>query len=141
MLRESAKSVLSTVFYLTSTLGLPEFGGTMRHLEGERREIEIDVRHGGIVKVNPLVDWTDDAVWAYVKDGGLPYNRLYDMGYTSIGCAPCTRAIGPGENARDGALVVGARRRQGVRHSHEPGLRVDRGRWVAPSPCERGALD
>jgi thioredoxin-dependent adenylylsulfate APS reductase len=69
---------------------------------GGAQKIEIDVRHGGIVKVNPLVDWTDDAVWAYVKDGGLPYNRLYDMGYTSIGCAPCTRAIGPGEDARDG---------------------------------------
>ena len=66
------------------------------------QRIEVDERHGGIIKVNPLVDWTEDAVWQYVKRGNIPYNRLYDMGYTSIGCAPCTRATAPGEDARDG---------------------------------------
>ena len=69
---------------------------------GSAQRIEVDEGHGGIIKVNPLVDWTEDDVWEYVRRGGLPYNRLYDEGYTSIGCAPCTRAITPGEDSRAG---------------------------------------
>jgi phosphoadenosine phosphosulfate reductase len=48
------------------------------------------------------VDWTTDDVWAYIKMNDLPYNALHDRGYPSIGCAPCTRAIKPGEDIRAG---------------------------------------
>jgi thioredoxin-dependent adenylylsulfate APS reductase len=66
------------------------------------RKVEIDHDHGAIVKLNPLAEWTEDEVWDYVRERDVPYHPLYDRGYTSIGCAPCTRAIGPGEAARDG---------------------------------------
>lgn len=56
----------------------------------------------GLVKVNPLVDWTNDDVWAYIREHKVPYNKLHDKGYPSIGCAPCTRAIKPGEDIRAG---------------------------------------
>lgn len=68
----------------------------------EVRKIELDHDHGGIVKVNPLADWTKEEVWEYVRANDVPYNALYDRGYTSIGCAPCTRAIQPGEADRAG---------------------------------------
>jgi thioredoxin-dependent adenylylsulfate APS reductase len=66
------------------------------------RKVEIDHDHGAIVKLNPLAEWTEDEVWDYVRRNDVPYNALYDRGYTSIGCAPCTRAIAPGEAARAG---------------------------------------
>ena len=49
-----------------------------------------------------LADWTLEQVWQYVRAHQLPYNRLYDQGYVSIGCAPCTRAVAPGEDQRAG---------------------------------------
>ena len=66
------------------------------------RKVEIDHDHGAIVKLNPLAEWTEDEVWDYVRERELPYNSLYDQGYTSIGCAPCTRAVAPGEQSRAG---------------------------------------
>jgi len=66
------------------------------------RKVEIDHDHGAIVKLNPLAEWTEDEVWDYVREREVPYHPLYDRGYTSIGCAPCTRAIAPGEAARAG---------------------------------------
>ncbi len=66
------------------------------------RKIEVDSDHGGIIKVNPLADWTHEEVWDYIKSNDIPYNKLYDMGYTSIGCAPCTRPVKPGEPLRAG---------------------------------------
>jgi phosphoadenosine phosphosulfate reductase len=66
------------------------------------RKVEIDHDHGAIVKLNPLAEWTKDEVWDYVREQEVPYHPLYDRGYTSIGCAPCTRAIRPGEADRDG---------------------------------------
>lgn len=65
-------------------------------------KIEHDAAHGGIVKINPIVDWTKDQVTAYMAANKVPYNKLLDRGYTSIGCAPCTRAISPGEDDRAG---------------------------------------
>ena len=65
-------------------------------------KIEIDQAHGGIVKVNPLSDWTHDAIKAYVKEHKLPYNTLFEKGYTSIGCACCTRPVERGEDSRAG---------------------------------------
>jgi phosphoadenosine phosphosulfate reductase len=58
--------------------------------------------HYRIIKVNPLFDWTRDRVVTFVRDGGVPYNPLHDRGFLSIGCAPCTRAIAPGEPERAG---------------------------------------
>ncbi len=65
-------------------------------------KISIDYDHGGIWKVAPLADWTEARVWAHIRERELPYNRLHDQGYPSIGCAPCTRAIAPGEDPRAG---------------------------------------
>jgi len=55
-----------------------------------------------LTKFNPLHDWTEGDVWAYVREHGVPYNALHDRFYPSIGCAPCTRAITPGEDVRAG---------------------------------------
>ncbi len=65
-------------------------------------KVEVDTDHGGIVKINPIADWTWDQVWTYIRAQGLPYNALHDRGYPSIGCAPCTRAVQPGEDLRAG---------------------------------------
>ncbi|HVZ86881.1 MAG TPA: phosphoadenylyl-sulfate reductase [Polyangia bacterium] len=65
-------------------------------------EVEIDRSHGGIAKVNPLVRWTMEQVRAYAKQNAVPVHPLHDKGYPSIGCAPCTRAIKPGEHPRAG---------------------------------------
>lgn len=65
-------------------------------------KIEIDEAHGGIYKLNPIAEWTHDDVWAYIKKNKVPYNRLHDQGYPSIGCAPCTRAVKDGEDIRAG---------------------------------------
>jgi len=64
--------------------------------------LEMDEANGGILKINPLAFWSDEQVWAYAKEKALPMNRLYKMGYASIGCAPCTRAVQPGEDSRAG---------------------------------------
>ncbi|WP_198939347.1 phosphoadenylyl-sulfate reductase [Motiliproteus sp. MSK22-1] len=53
-------------------------------------------------KINPLADWTEKEVWAYIKAEEVPYNELHDLHYPSIGCAPCTRAIAVGEDVRAG---------------------------------------
>jgi phosphoadenosine phosphosulfate reductase len=56
----------------------------------------------GIEKFNPLADWSESDVWAYIRANDVPYNALHDRFYPSIGCAPCTRAITPGEDLRAG---------------------------------------
>lgn len=60
------------------------------------------VESRALTKFNPLHDWTESDVWAYVRERGVPYNALHDRFYPSIGCAPCTRAITPGEDVRAG---------------------------------------
>jgi len=62
---------------------------------------EHDATHG-IVKFNPLADWSEDEVWTVIRAGDIPYNALHDQGYRSIGCAPCTRPTVAGEDARAG---------------------------------------
>ena len=81
-------------------------------ITGQRREqsqtrtelavVEADGSHAGLVKINPLAAWTLEDAWAFTREHKIPYNRLYDQGYASIGCAPCTRAIQPGEDQRAG---------------------------------------
>jgi phosphoadenosine phosphosulfate reductase len=56
----------------------------------------------GLHKYNPLADWSEAEVWAYIRERDVPYSALHDRGYRSIGCAPCTRAVAPGEDARAG---------------------------------------
>ena len=69
---------------------------------GGVQKVEIDRDHGGIVKINPLADWSQKQVWNYIAAHEVPYNKLHDLGYPSIGCAPCTRAIKPWEDIRAG---------------------------------------
>jgi thioredoxin-dependent adenylylsulfate APS reductase len=79
--------------------------GLRREQWASRRNIakvELDRDHGGIVKLNPLADWTLDRVWDYVRSNEVPYHELFDAGYTSIGCLPCTRPVQPGEPERAG---------------------------------------
>ena len=52
--------------------------------------------------MNPLADWNDSQVWDYIRKNDVPYSALYNQGYTSIGCAPCTRPLEPGEDSRAG---------------------------------------
>jgi phosphoadenosine phosphosulfate reductase len=68
----------------------------------ETPKIGIDRVHGGIWKVAPLADWTRDRVWAYIREHEDPYTARHDPGFASIGCAPCPRAIQPGEDERAG---------------------------------------
>jgi phosphoadenosine phosphosulfate reductase len=79
--------------------------GLRREQDPGRKDIkkmEIDAAHGGIYKFNPLADWSEKMVWKRIKERNIPYNRLHDDNYPSIGCAPCTRAIKPGEDLRAG---------------------------------------
>ncbi|CAG0932357.1 phosphoadenylyl-sulfate reductase [Geobacter sp.] len=64
--------------------------------------IEIDEANGGILKINPLLEWTEAQVWEYAEARRIPVNRLHKQGYPSIGCAPCTRPVAPGEHPRAG---------------------------------------
>ncbi len=77
----------------------------LRREHGETRR-DLDVMSwdevNGLQKFNPMLDWRTEQVWAYIRDHAVPYNELYDRGFTSIGCAPCTRAISPGEDQRAG---------------------------------------
>ncbi|MFZ5625041.1 MAG: phosphoadenylyl-sulfate reductase [Gemmatimonadota bacterium] len=66
------------------------------------RKVEVDHDHGGMAKINPLADWTHDELMAYVRCHELPSHALYARGFTSIGCAPCTRATTPAEDPRAG---------------------------------------
>jgi phosphoadenosine phosphosulfate reductase len=70
---------------------------TRADLPGE----EFDAVHG-IPKFNPLAEWSTDDAWAYIRAYDVPYNALHDRGFPSIGCAPCTRAVQPGEDIRAG---------------------------------------
>jgi len=85
--------------------------GKRAWLTGQRREQAVtrgalllqqhDAVHA-IEKFNPLAEWTERDVWAYIRKHEVPYNTLYDQGYRSIGCAPCTRPVVTGEDARAG---------------------------------------
>jgi phosphoadenosine phosphosulfate reductase len=61
-----------------------------------------DREHSGLTKIAPLAEWSKDQVWAYIREHDVPYHPLYERGYTSIGCAPCTRATTAGEDERAG---------------------------------------
>ncbi len=85
--------------------------GRRSWITGQRREQsmtrsqltveEFDAAHG-MAKFNPLADWSEDEVWSYLRAFDVPYNTLYDQGYRSIGCAPCSRPVTEGEDVRAG---------------------------------------
>ncbi len=68
----------------------------------ELKAIEVDEINGGILKINPLLEWTEAQVWEYAGARRIPTNSLHKQGYLSIGCAPCTRPVAPGEHPRAG---------------------------------------
>ncbi len=55
-----------------------------------------------LIKINPLINWTEKEVWDFIRKNGIPYNKLHDQGFPSIGCQPCTRAVKPGDDVRSG---------------------------------------
>lgn len=63
--------------------------------------VEWDEKHK-LMKLNPLISWTEKQVWQYIREHEVPYNVMHDKGFPSIGCRPCTRAIQPGEDSRAG---------------------------------------
>ncbi len=65
------------------------------------RVVEWDSTNG-LIKINPLLEWSEEQVWEYIKTFNIPYNKLHDLGFPSIGCQPCTRAIEKGEDLRAG---------------------------------------
>jgi phosphoadenosine phosphosulfate reductase len=78
--------------------------GLRREQSVTRDEIQFEEWDEGnnMHKLNPLADWSEKEVWAYIKANNVPYNELHDKHYPSIGCAPCTRAISMGEDVRSG---------------------------------------
>jgi phosphoadenosine phosphosulfate reductase len=79
--------------------------GLRREQSLNRKEmalVEKDDSRMGLLKLNPLIDWTHEMVWDYIKEHNIPYNSLHDKGFPSIGCLPCTRAVEPGEDFRAG---------------------------------------
>lgn len=91
---------------LRALAGLKGWVTGMRRQQGVTRNelapLEIDEANGGILKINPLLSWSEEQLLAYTDERRLPKNRLYSQGYRSIGCAPCTRAVREGEDARAG---------------------------------------
>jgi thioredoxin-dependent adenylylsulfate APS reductase len=65
-------------------------------------KVEIDEANGGVLKINPIADWSWEKLEAYTDGHNVPKHKLYSMSYSSIGCLPCTRATEPGENPRAG---------------------------------------
>lgn len=82
----------------------------------ERRTAKV-IEHDrkfGLVKVNPLVGWTHDDVWAHIYANDVPYNELHERGFPSIGCQPCTSAVAAGEDARSGRWRGAAKKECGL---------------------------
>jgi phosphoadenosine phosphosulfate reductase len=78
--------------------------GLRREQSVTRKEMQILEWDEGnnLLKLNPLINWSGDDVWNYIKKNSVPYNKLHDHGYPSIGCAPCSRAVKEGEDIRSG---------------------------------------
>lgn len=78
--------------------------GLRREQSVTRTDLKIVEWDGGngLIKINPLLEWTEEQVWDYIKNNSIPFNKLHDQGFPSIGCQPCTRAIEKGEDLRAG---------------------------------------
>ncbi len=64
--------------------------------------IEVDENNNGLLKLNPLISWSEKQVWDYIEKYNIPFNELHKKGFPSVGCQPCTRAVKPGEDMRAG---------------------------------------
>jgi len=84
----------------------------------QAHKLEWDAKFG-LVKINPIAHWTSKQVWRYIHDHRVPYNPLHDRSFPSIGCTHCTRAVGPGEDARAGRWPGFAKTECGL-HAIEP---------------------
>jgi phosphoadenosine phosphosulfate reductase len=89
----------------------------------------------GLLKINPLLDWTREHVLDYVRANDIPYNALHDRGFPSIGCAPCTRAVAPGEPERAGRWWWEQEDKK------ECGLHISRAPELAPQPTKRALAE
>ena len=78
--------------------------GLRREQSSARQTLQVQEWDEGnkLEKFNPLLEWTLEETWAYIRSNKVPYNALHDKGYPSIGCAPCTRAVEPGQDIRSG---------------------------------------
>jgi phosphoadenosine phosphosulfate reductase len=114
-------------------------GATRKHVD----VVEWD-EAAALVKINPLASWSEDDVWAYAREHDVVYNPLHDSGFPSIGCAPCTRAIEPGEDVRAGRWWwESAEQRECGLHAHRERMAVAvteaAATDTAPSPNNTGA--
>ncbi len=71
-------------------------------IRSNANKLELDEQHNDMIKINPIIEWTWEQTWDYIKKNDIPYNKLHDKGFPSIGCEPCTRAIKSGEPLRAG---------------------------------------
>jgi phosphoadenosine phosphosulfate reductase len=103
--RQSCCAIRKIEPFRRAVLGYNAWITGVRHEQSEARAstkaLEWDERYR-MQKVSPLLAWTHHEIWEYVRSRKLPYNPLHDLGYASIGCAPCTRAIEPGQDQRAG---------------------------------------
>lgn len=103
-----------------ATAGLDAWIAGLRRDQGESRRgiqiLDLYTHDDGspLVKVNPLATWTRKDTWSYVLRHGVPYNELFDRGYKSIGCWPCTRPVGEGEDERAGRWAGSAKKECGI---------------------------
>jgi phosphoadenosine phosphosulfate reductase len=95
-----------------------------------------------IVRINPIANWTQRDAWAYLKEHGIPHNPLYDLGYASIGCAPCTRMVFAGEDERAGRWSGTGKIECGIQapEASVAGASADGDEARLPEPDELGAL-
>ena len=84
-------------------------------------KVEWDAKFG-LVKINPVADWTSRQVWQYIRDHGVPYNALHERNYPSIGCTHCTRAVRPGEDPRAGRWAGSSKTECGLHVIQPPPL-------------------
>ncbi len=103
--REACCNVRKVVPFRQITAGYRAWVTGVRREQSQSRAqsvpVEWDAQHG-LFKLSPLLEWTEEQVWSYIRARKVPYNALHDRDFPSIGCAPCTRAVLPGESQRAG---------------------------------------
>ena len=92
---------------------------------GQAKTVEWDSRHDK-VKVNPLLSWTSEQVWDFIREHEIPYNSLHDRGYASIGCWPCTRAVKDDEPERAGRWSAFGKTECGLHVPHDSSVVTNR---------------
>ncbi len=85
------------------------------------QKVEWDAKFG-LVKINPICDWTSERIWDYIRSNDLPYNVLHDRGYPSIGCEPCTKPVRQGDDPRSGRWAGFAKTECGLHQRSEPNV-------------------